>query len=396
MRRGSTVQKGSEKNALWPWVDDLGPAKTLYLHDPDVGLEAIVVLDNLTLGPVIGGVRMVPDVTPWEVFSLARSMTFKAAAAGLPLGGGKAGILAEPSAVDREALIKAFARGIKELTEYIPAPDMGTDENLMGIIWDEIGRAAGLPRAKGGIPLNEVGATGFGLAECAEVAAAYLDMDLHGARIVVEGFGNVGYHVARFLTQKGCVLVGASDINGLLWDPDGLDLDVLNRARREAGTIWTSERNGKRMAREEIFSLPCEIFIPAARPETLNGDNAAKLQARLVVEGANVPATSQAEQILNDRRILVIPDFIANAGGLVCASVEWDGGDEKTAFAVIKKNIVRNTNSILEGVQGWTVLPRTVAIDLALRRLRKPVRGPERAKKALAEKHETLHRATGS
>jgi len=370
MPTGKKSQNSSEQSSILPWADELGPFKTLFLHDPDSGLKAIIVLDNIARGPAIGGVRMEPDVTPYEVFRLARAMTLKSAVAGLPHGGGKAGIVADPIRSNRDALIRSFARGIAELSEYIPGPDMGTDESSMAIIYEETGRATGLPRSLGGIPVDEIGATGFGLCECAEVVADNIGLNLKGARLSVEGFGHVGEHAARFLADKGSVLVAASDIQGLVFDSNGLDLAALARAKRERGTVLAYERGGKKLAKEEIFSLPCDIFIPAARPGTLHRDNALKLRSRLVLQGANIPATTEAERILHDRGILVIPDFIANAGGLICCSVEYQGGNEETVFAVIREKIRTNTEVLLRRLHGEKVLPREAAMRMALERLR--------------------------
>ncbi len=377
-----------QNSFILPWADDLGPAKVVYLHDPRCGLSAFVVVDNVARGPSIGGVRMVPDVTAHEVFRLARVMSLKTAAAGLPHGGGKAGIKADPNSPDRERLIRSFARGIAELTEYIPGPDMGTDEEDMAIIYKEIRRAVGLPRSLGGIPLNEIGATGYGLAECAEVAADFIELNLKGARVAIEGFGHVGEHVARFLSQKGAVLVAASDNQGLVYNPDGIDIAALVLARNEGGTVLGYKWGGKKLSKEEIFSLPSDIFVPAARPDTLHKDTAAQLKTHLVLQGANVPATPEAERILHERGILVIPDFIANAGGVICCTVEYQGGNEDTAFKVIREKIRKNTEGLLRRLVRDKLPPREAAMRLALDRLReamsyrdsaflwKPPRGP--------------------
>lgn len=361
---------GAGEGLTLPWTDPLGPAKVLYLHDSYCGLNAVVVVDNLARGAAIGGVRMVPDVTVDEVFRLARAMTLKNAAAGLPHGGGKAGIAADPSSDKREILIRSFARGIAELTDYIPGPDMGTDESMMAVIHEEIGRAVGLPRSLGGIPLDEIGATGYGLAECAEVAAQFIRLDLKGARVAVEGFGSVGMHAARFLAQKGAVLVAASDTRGMVTDPAGLDLAALIEAKRRGGSVTAYEKGGRRLAKEELFFVPCDIFIPAARPDTLHKENAARLQARLVLQGANIPATAEAEKILHERGILVIPDFLANAGGVICATVEYHGGNEQTAFSVIKEKIRKNTEGLLRRLVRDKLPPREAAMRLALDRVR--------------------------
>lgn len=168
------------------FCDDLGPAKVLLVNNRKLGLRGIVVVDNVACGAAIGGVRMAADVTIGEVFRLARAMTLKNAAAGLPHGGGKAGIVAAPTlAIDaKEELVRAFATAIRDLVDYVPGPDMGTDETCMAWVHDTIGRAVGLPREFGGIPLDEIGATGYGLAHCADVAAELGVIDLDGARQV--------------------------------------------------------------------------------------------------------------------------------------------------------------------------------------------------------------------
>ena len=193
----------SETSSFREFCDDLGPVKVVHLYDPACGLEGMLVIDNVACGPAIGGVRMAADVSTEEVFRLARAMTLKNAAAGLPHGGGKAGIVADPKTADKPRLIRAFANAIRDLIDYIPGPDMGTDESCMAWIKDEIGRAVGLPRVLGGIPLDEIGATGYGLAECAEVAAPFCDLKIEGARVAIEGLGNVGRHAAQFLQQRG-------------------------------------------------------------------------------------------------------------------------------------------------------------------------------------------------
>jgi glutamate dehydrogenase (NAD(P)+) len=182
-------------------VDELGPAKIVQIHEPRLGLEAAVVVDNVARGASIGGLRMAPDVTVEECARLARAMTLKNASAGLPHGGGKSVLRGDPRmAVERkEALIRAFAHAVRHETDYIFGPDMGTDETCMAWVYDEIGRAVGLPSVLGGIPLDEIGATGWGLRHAAEVAAPHCGLDLRGARVAIQGFGAVGRHTARFL-----------------------------------------------------------------------------------------------------------------------------------------------------------------------------------------------------
>lgn len=354
------------------FADELGPLKILYIHRPRAGLKAVVAVDNVACGPSIGGIRMAPDVTAAEAFRLARAMTLKNAAAGLAHGGGKSVIYADPAMpLDaKERVIRAFAQSIAELVEYIPGPDMGTDERAMGWVHDEIGRSVGLPRELGGIPLDEIGATGFGLAVAIEVACGFADLTLKGARVAVEGFGAVGKHAARFLGQRGAVLVAASDTRGTLHDPDGLDVQTLIDLKAQGKPLGAADR-GRKLPLDAIIDIDCDIWIPAARPDVLRQDNVARLRTKLVAQGANIPCTPEAEENLAARGILSLPDFIANAGGVICAATEYHGGTEAQAFAAIDEKIRANTKATLEEAFGRKILPRAAAVALAERRVRR-------------------------
>jgi glutamate dehydrogenase/leucine dehydrogenase len=298
-------------------------------------------------------------------------MTLKNAAADLPHGGGKSVILADPKMPpsDKERLVRAFATAIKNLTEYVPGPDMGIDELAMGWVHDEIGRAVGLPRELGGIPLDELGATGFGLAAAVEVAAKAINLDLKGARVAVQGFGAVGKHAARFLAGRGCVLVAASDSRGTVSRPDGLDIAALI-SLKEAGKSVTELPYGDKGTLEAIIDIPCDIWIPAARPDVLHTDNAGRLKARIVAEGANIPCTPEAEAMLEARGVLILPDFVVNAGGVICAATEYHGGSETMAFVAIDEKIRRNTTSLIEKSRRDSVSMREAAIGLATESIR--------------------------
>lgn len=351
------------------FCDDLGPEKVVHAYDPASGLRAIVVVDNTACGPAIGGVRLAADVSTQEVFRLARAMTLKNAAAGLPHGGGKAGIVADPHTADRPRLVRAFARAIREIVSYIPGPDMGTDETCMAWVFDEMGRAVGLPRVLGGIPLDEIGATGYGVARCAEVAARYSDLRLKGATVAIEGFGNVGKHAARFLAELGATLVAASDSRGTIHDPDGIDIARLTAIKQESGTVTAHPRGGK-LPVADVLTVPCDILVPAARPDCIHAGNAAAIRAKLILQGANIPATAEAETALHRRGVVVVPDFIANAGGVICASVEYHGGTEASAFDVIRQKIEENTEAVLARSRRENIEPRRAAVELARERVR--------------------------
>lgn len=348
--------------------DELGPAKVVHLHDPRSGLRAIVVVDNTACGPAIGGVRMAADVSLDEVCRLARAMTLKNAAAGLPHGGGKSGIVADPRRADKQRLVRAFARAIRHLVDYIPGPDMGTDETCMAWVFDEIGRAVGLPRVLGGIPLDEMGATGYGLAQCAEVAVAFCDLELPGATLAIEGFGNVGRPTAAFLEERGVRLVAASDSHGAIYLPEGIPVAELAEVKQRTGTV-TGYPHGQKVPTAALLTLPCDILVPAARPDTIHAGNAREIQARLILQGANIPATREAETILYERGVLVVPDFIANAGGVICASVEYHGGHEAGAFEQIAPKIRANTEAVLTRSRQEKIAPRAAALALARERV---------------------------
>ncbi len=353
-------------------ADDLGPASVVVLREPRVGLEAFVVIDNTACGPAIGGVRMARDVDLPEVARLARAMTLKNAAAGLPHGGAKAGIVADPAMPidDKERLVRAFARAMRELTSYIPGPDMGTDETCVAWIHDEIARGVGLPRVFGGIPLDEIGATGLGLAACAEVAAPFAGIELRSARVVVQGFGAVGRHVARFLAARGAKLVGVADSKGGIAEPNGLDLDGLVDVKRRGRSV-TELPGARKISGEDLVAVDCDIWIPAARPDVLTEQNVDRLRTRLVLQGANIPATPKAEQVMHARGIVSVPDFVANAGGVICAAMEWRGASEREALALIEDRIRRNTHEVLESSRATGAPPREAALEIARGRVRR-------------------------
>jgi glutamate dehydrogenase/leucine dehydrogenase len=357
---------------IFEFADDLGPIKIVHIYDPKSWLKAVVAIDNVARGPSIGGIRMAPDVSAEEAFRLARAMTMKNSAANLPHGGGKSVIFGDPKMdiVKKELLIRAFARAIRDLVEYIPGPDMGTDERCMAWIHDEIGRAVGLPPEIGGIPLDEIGATGLGLKASVEAAIKYCKFDLKGARMVIQGFGSVGKHAARFLTEKGALLIAACDSRGTIFNPKGIDVARLI-ALKDSGKNVADYPDGEKLAVDAVIDIECEIWIPAARPDVIRKDNVARLKTKLVPQGANIPFTPEAERILHEKGTLILPDFIANAGGVICASVEYHGGTQAQALQTIEEKIRANTEEVLADAKKKGSLPRQAAVELAEARVRK-------------------------
>jgi len=323
---------------------EFGPECIYRIHDPaDNRTWGFVAVDNLARGRGLGGLRLAPDVTVDEVYGLAAAMTMKSAAAMLPLGGAKSGLQVEPrdfagKPAEKHALISMFAEALWDIPEYIPGPDMGTNETDMQTIYEVFARRSGAPHhgrggvgrppAQGGFPLDEWGITAHGLRAAALAAERHIpDFRLKDSSVIIQGFGNVGAPLAEKLVALGARLVGASDINVGLFHPAGLDLAELLAVRRGPGGLaaYTGparERfDGEHLDR--VMELPCTILVPAARPHAIHADNALHLNTRLVLQGANNPADLVSEYFLQHRRgIVSLTDFIANSGGVIAAYVE--------------------------------------------------------------------------
>ena len=357
---------------IFSYADELGPAKIIHVYEPSVNLKAVLVVDNVARGPSIGGIRMAEDVSTGECFRLARAMTFKNAAAGLPHGGGKIVVYGDPKMDkdQKQKILRALASSLRNEEDYIFAPDMGTDEECMAWIRDEVGRVVGLPREVGGIPLDEIGATGWGLSHATDVALKFCDFDIQGARVVIQGFGAVGKNTALFLRDKGAVLVAAADSRGGVYNADGLDIDALVELKDQGRSV-TDYTGGQALDSDAIIDIACDIWVPAARPDVIHADNVGRLNARLVVEGANIPITHSAEKTLHERGILCIPDFIANAGGVICAAMEYKGSGKTAVFQAIEEKLRRNTQMVLDRMKNEGILPRLAAVELATERVQK-------------------------
>ena len=356
---------------LYSFADDLGPEKIVHLYDPATELKAVVVVDNVAAGPAIGGTRMAPDVSVEECFRLARAMTLKNAAASLCHGGAKSVIFGDPGMpiAEKEKLIRSFGYALRDIKDYIVGPDMGTDEICMAWIRDVTGRVAGLPREVGGIPLDEIGATGYGLVAAIDVAKDFIDLDLKGATVVVQGFGAVGMHTARFLAEKGAKLIATSDSRGAVFSPGGLDIAALIDWKHHGNAV-ADFTGGKSIGRDDVIDIECDIWVPAARPDVINEGNVFRLKTKLVAEGANIPCTDGAEKYLAEHGVLVLPDIIANAGGVICAAVEYHGGTQAAALAEIDEKIRFNTGEILARSRKEGILPRDAAVAMAKARVR--------------------------
>ncbi|HEX2407923.1 MAG TPA: Glu/Leu/Phe/Val dehydrogenase [Nitrososphaeraceae archaeon] len=367
--------------SAWEEIDEWGPEKVLQVYDPDTGMKGVLVIDNTSKGPGKGGIRFAPSVTPLEVFRLARTMTWKCAASGLPFGGAKGGIIADPNKVDRVSWMKSFAKMIKPYcpSQYIAATDVGTTELDMAIFAHEIGdmrACTGKPSELGGIP-HELGTTGYGVSVALQTAFDILkelkiiQLSKSQTRVVIQGFGNVGSFAARFLDQNGIKVVGVSDVSGFIYSKDKNGLNIPKLMKDMKGKAKLSDLKDYEYDlrdKDEIFEIDLDIFIPAAMGGVIDNKTAPKLLGngvKMVVEAANIPTTVDACEYLYKNKIWIIPDFLANAGGVIGSFVEYQGRTEKEAFDLIEYKITKNIKEVLTEAIMKEENPRKIATELS-------------------------------
>ena len=353
-------------------------------------INAFIVRHSLILGPAKGGIRMAADVDEAMVSALAMEMTLKCALIGVPFGGGKSGIRLDPlslSCEDKEVVIREFTRSARRHIGpeiYVPAPDMGTSEVEMGWIKDTISYGEGFATTRGcyvtGKPLILGGisgrrdATGRGVVLTLKAAADRIGLPLRGARVVVQGLGNVGGTAARLASAEGAVIVAAADQFGAVAHPDGLDIEAL-LAHVGAGGSVRGFSGGRPIDGESLFDVDCDIFVPAAVGGVLTGERARRLRARLVAEGANGPTLPEGNDVLDARGITVVPDILCNAGGVFVSYLEYtqETQHEQYTLAAVNERLGRAMQDKFDMVwdvavkEGITL--RQAAVRLAIERL---------------------------
>ena len=356
--------------------DGFGPEKILEVYNAKVGMHGFLVIDNTALGPGKGGIRMTGTVSVDEVFRLARTMTWKCALAELPFGGAKSGIVADPSIISEKcklAIIAAFSKSIKSLcpSEYIAAPDINTGEREMEIFAKANGNmksCTGKPEGLGGLP-HELGSTGFGIYHSAKTACDFLKRDMGKMRFAVEGFGNVGFFAAKYISEAGVKLCAVSDSKGVAYRKDGLDFEKLAETKKKTGSV-INYPNASVLPNSEIISLPVDMLVTAAVPDLINIHNVDDVKAKLIIEGSNIPIKHEVENLLARRKILVIPDFVANAGGVISSYVEHTNGKKERMMKLVEQKITKNTKLVLKNMQS-NYCTRCAALDIAKRRVLK-------------------------
>jgi glutamate dehydrogenase (NAD(P)+) len=297
------------------------------------------VTHNVARGPSKGGIRYHPDVTLDEVKALAMAMTWKCALMGLPFGGAKGGVTCDPKRISRGELERMTRRFTSEIVNEIgpekdiPAPDVGTTPAVMAWIFDTysmnqghsvLGVVTGKPLAIGG-SLGREEATGRGCVYCLQEALKQTELRLEGLRVAVQGFGNVGSVFARFMALLGATVVAVTDSSGGVFNGQGIDVAAAIAHKRAGGSL-PELPGGDRLSNEELIALDCDVLAPCALEQVITETNADSVRARIVMEGANAPTTPAADEILQENGVFILPDVLANAGGVVVSYFEWVQG----------------------------------------------------------------------
>ncbi|MFH1209455.1 MAG: Glu/Leu/Phe/Val dehydrogenase [archaeon] len=354
--------------------DDIGPEKILEVYDLKTGMHGFVCIDSTARGPGKGGIRMTPTVSIDEVSRLARAMTLKCAIADLPFGGAKSGIIADPKKIPKEKkdeIVKSFSKALKIVSPnlYVAAPDINMAEHEMEIFAKANGSlksCTGKPKSMKGIP-HELGSTGFGVFHSTKVAVEFADLNLKKATIAVEGFGNVGWFVAKHLFEYGSKIVAISDSKGVIHNKNGIDFNKLADVKKKTGSVIDYKPSTRY---ENILDVEADILITAAIPDLIKKDDVKRLKFKLIVEGSNIPMTYETEELCHKKNILVVPDIVANAGGVISSYIEYIEGTDKEMFKMVEEKITKNTKLILDYSKSKKVIPRKAALEIALQRVK--------------------------
>ena len=323
---------------------------------------------------------MTPDVTVEEVFRLARTMTWKNAMAEIPFGGAKAGIVWKGGSDKlKKAYIESFSRALKPFVprQYIAAPDVNTGEREMKWFVEANGnwRAAtgkpadycmalfGRPGEKCGIP-HEFGSTGFGVAHATKAAVEVIGKDISTMSVAIDGFGNVGSFAIQYLSEMGATIVGVAEQGGGVYDKNGLDVKALLKLKAQGKPLGAYTK-GKKIAHKDIFGVEADILIPASVTDVINKTNWKDIRVKIIVEAANIPMQDDIEEKLFKKGILIVPDLIANAGGVISSYAEYRGYNPKRMFNLVERKIVRATKALLEEALSTKENPRAVGMRIA-------------------------------
>ncbi len=322
---------------------------------------------------------MLPDLSLSEMIRLARAMTYKYLMLEVHCGGAKAGVWYDPTTQDRTTVWSAFLQVLRPFVEkrmYLPGTDMGTtEEDFQPLYADGTRHRSGglLKQVVDGLPLEDQ-LTGFGVVESVRAATEFFSIPMSGATVAIEGFGKVGGGAARFLVQSGARVVAVSTIAGTRYEPHGLDIEQLFALRRAHGDQLVHHYpHGKFLSCNKLFTLPVDILIPGARPDAITTKNVEKVQAKLIVPGANIPFTFAIANRLSARGIAIVPDFVANGGGVLAALADIQGMDAEQAFRSVSGRIRANTILVLGQSRERQCTPAEAAVQICQERWQEKV-----------------------
>ena len=363
--------------------DKFGPEYVVKIYDPELGMKGYLVIDNTVLGPGKGGIRMTPDITEEEVRRLARAMTFKNALAGIRFGGAKSGIRWQGGndLLIKKKFIQSFAKRIKFFTpkKYIAGPDVNTSEKEMQWFveatedWrSATGKPANLcmqlfgkPGQKCGIP-HEFGSTGFGVAQATAVASKISGYDLKNLTVAIHGFGNVGTFTYRILDNLGAKVIALADKSGAVFSEKGFDRKELEEIIKNKKNL-TEYKKGQIIKSEDFWKTSADILIPASVTDVINQTNKDKIKSKIIIEAANIPMSEEVENELFEKGILIVPDIIANSGGVISSYAEYKGYNPKQMFEDIARKIKKIVSLVMEESIKNNKNPRKVALDIAVK-----------------------------
>ena len=350
-------------------MKEIGPEYVVRVFDSAIGMEGFLVIDNTARGLGKGGIRMTPTVTEEEVERLARTMTWKNALADIPFGGAKGGIVWNGGTPEvKKQFVQSFARAIRSFVpeRYIAGPDVSSGEEEMQWIAEAIGdnrAATGKPIALKGLP-HELGSTGIGVAESAKVASEFLGIPIDRATVAIEGFGNVGTFACKRLEELGAKIIAVADSKATAVLESGLSFETLMKTKRETGSVGKYP-GASEQDHDAVFSVGADIVIPASVTDVIHGGNVGTVRAKIIVEGANIPMREEIEETLRKRGILIVPDFVANAGGVISSYAEYAGKSAEEMFVLVKEKIIAATKTVLEESKKNNSAPREAAMEIA-------------------------------
>ncbi|HUX35876.1 MAG TPA: Glu/Leu/Phe/Val dehydrogenase [Candidatus Paceibacterota bacterium] len=372
--------------------DKFGPEYVIEVYDPVLGMKGFLVIDNTAIGPGKGGIRMTANVTVEEVYRLARTMTWKNSIAGIPFGGAKGGIVWPSSAKATEGkpggdkdlkkkFVQSYARAIAPFIpkKYIAGPDVNSGEEEMKWISEAVGiwnASTGKPanycsgsgkNKKCGLP-HELGSTGFGVVEATEVTAELAGIPLKNATVAIHGFGNVGTFAWQFLTEKGAKITALADRSGAVFSKNGFDKKLIAKAIKTKQHLADIFPNDK-ITEKEFWALPVDILIPASVTDVINDSNKSAVRAKIIVEAGNIPMSDKIENEFFKKGILIVPDFVANAGGVISSYAEYKGYDPEKMFKLVSGKVRSATRLVLSQSIKEKRNPREVGMEIAVKKV---------------------------